>query len=303
MLRQHIRLQPGERGFNSSAACQFRRYAEINGFILRMIVFFDAEQRVPQSGTASERRCSGQEPFAEIHMKVLRGLILAACLIFGSMPLDASNHKHERALKATFVLYGRSVKREIDHTPLCTAFAFEKTADGYNLITAGHCFIDTAPEDATYLVADGQVTDKPELQPIEVLNHIDDGVMDVAELHLKTAKKYEVLQLEKKPAKIDDKVFYVGYPEIVSQVIYTGRVSSAAMQTLGPDGSCGLCRGRFLVQTGGGPGASGSPIISEHSGKVIGILEGHIFENGVAVVPAPAIKAYLLKATMPREVK
>lgn len=229
-------------------------------------------------------------------MKILRGLLLAACLIFGTMPSVAANKKHERAQHATFVLYGRSAARGIDHHALCTAFAYKKAPDGYILMTAGHCFTPGAPEDATYVVADGQVSDNPVLQPVEVLNHIDDGNMDVAELHLKTSKKYEILELDTKAPKIDDKVFYVGYPEITVQTVFTGRVASDRIESIGPDPSdpCDLCKNRILIQTGGGGGASGSPIISEKTGKVIGILEGHIFENGVVIVPTSLIKGYYL---------
>lgn len=230
-------------------------------------------------------------------MKILRGLLLAACLVFGTLPSVAANKKHEKAEKATFVLYGHSAERGIEKHALCTAFAYKKVSDGYLLMTAGHCFTPRAPQDATYLVADGQVTDNPVLQPVEVLNHIDDGKMDVAELHLKTSKKYPVLELDSSPAKIDDKVFYVGYPEIVSQVVFSGRVASNSISSKGPDEEdpCDICIGRFLVQTGGGPGASGSPIISERTGKVVGILEGTVYENGIVVVPATAIEYYYLK--------
>jgi S1-C subfamily serine protease len=230
-------------------------------------------------------------------MKTLRGLLLGVCLVLSVHPTQAANKKHEKALNSTFVLYGRSVGQHVDHHALCTAFVYKKASDGYFLLTAGHCFTAGAPADATYLVAEGQVKDNPTLQPVEVLNHVDRADMDVAELHLKTTKKYEILELDKNPAKIDDKVFYVGYPEIVAQAVYTGRVSSNIIESVGPDPNepCDLCKGRFMIQTGGGGGASGSPIISEHTGKVVGILEGHLFENGVVVVPAPAIEVYYEK--------
>lgn len=231
-------------------------------------------------------------------MKVLRGLILAACLILGTCPAFATSKKHEIAEKATFVLYGRSEARGVDHKALCTAFVYKKAEDGYYLLTEGHCFTGGAPADAKYLVASGQVVDNPDLQPVEVLNYVDDGVVDVAELHLKTAKQYPVLELDTNLAKIDDKVFYVGYPEIIGQAVYTGRVGSAPLQSIGPDSGdpCDICIGRILVQTGGGPGASGSPVISEKTGKVVGILEGHVFENGTVVVPTPLIEGYYAKA-------
>lgn len=230
-------------------------------------------------------------------MKFLRGLLLAATLIFVSVPASATNKNHQKAQAATFVLYGRSVSRGIDHKELCTAFAYKKAPDGYYLLTAGHCFIGTnAPVDVTYVVAQGQIVSDPKnLQPVEVLNAVDDGKMDVAELHLKTDNKYSILKLDENPTKIDDEVFYVGYPEMVVQAVYMGRVSSEIISKSCDEGEGDLCTGRFLVQTGGGPGASGSPIINEHTGRVVGILEGHVFENGVVVVPALAIDDYYAK--------
>jgi len=228
-------------------------------------------------------------------MKFLRALFLAACLISSSTPLNAGvNKNHQRAMNATFILYGRSAESNVDHIAICTAFVYKKVSDGYLLLTEGHCFVDDAPSDATYLVANGQIVPEPKnLESVEVLNHIDDGKMDVAELHLKTNKSYPVLELDNTQTSIDDKVFYVGYPQMVSQVVYTGRVGSNVIENSPHE--CDLCIGRILVQTGGGPGASGSPIISEKTGKVVGILEGHVFENGIIMVPSTAIHYYYLK--------
>lgn len=229
-------------------------------------------------------------------MKFLRGLLLAAVLILGASQVDATskpNKKHEMAAKATFVLYGRSDAQHIPHHALCTAFIYKRATDGYFLLTAGHCFVNAgAPVDVTYVVAEGQISEEPVLQPVEVLNYVDDGKTDVAELHLKTTKVYPVLELETKPTQIDDPVFYVGYPEMISQVVYTGRVSSNPIGVSGGEDCEGICKGRFLIQIGGGHGASGAPVISELTGRVVGVLEGHVFENGVLVVPAPTIEGY-----------
>jgi hypothetical protein len=227
-------------------------------------------------------------------MKALRALALAVCLVFVTS-VSASNKNHERAQKATLVLYGHS--DSADKTlPLCTVFAYEKASDGYFLLTAGHCF-DENPEDIKYYVADDVIEDPQvyQLQAVEVLRHVDNGKMDAAELHLKTSKVYEVLELENKPTKIDDKVFYVGFPEMLTRVTYVGRVASNPIQVAGKVGraECDICKGRILMQNGGGPGASGAPVISEKTGKVVGILEGHVFENGIVVVPTPAINIYL----------
>ena len=194
---------------------------------------------------------------------------------------------------STFVLYGNSAQAQVVGKPLCTAFVYKKAPDGYYLMTAGHCFVGNgAPPDVTYSVVSGQITDKPDYQPVELLNAVDDGKMDVAEVHLKTLKQYPILELQDAPVAIDDKVFYVGYPEMITQAVYTGRVGSQIIPKSCDDVDGDLCTGRFLVQTGGGPGASGSPVMSERTGKVVGILEGHVFENGVVVVPSPAIDGY-----------
>ena len=232
-------------------------------------------------------------------MKFFRGLLLAVVLIFGIMPAEA-NKRHQAARQSTFVLYGNSKQANVIGKELCTAFVYKKAPDGYYLMTAGHCFVGAgAPLDVTYSVASGQIVEKPDYQPVELLNAVDDGKMDVAELHFKTSKTYPVLELQDAPVKIDDKVFYVGYSEMVSQQLYTGRVGSEIIQkscaqpaSFFNEAEPDLCTGRFLVQTGGGPGASGSPVMSERTGKVVGILEGHVFENGVVVVPSLAIDGY-----------
>lgn len=230
-------------------------------------------------------------------MKILYGLLLAMCLVLGNQTSYAANKNHQTAQRATFVLYRRSVSHHhVEDYELCTAFIYKKAPDGYVLMTAGHCLQPDAPKDASYFVAEGQLVSDPKLQPVEVLNAVDDGVMDVAELHLKTDKQYPILELDEKPTEIDDEVFYVGYPKMVSQVVFTGRVAGELMQKpCGNEDNDDTCVGRFLVQIGGAGGASGSPVISERTGKVVGILEGHEFENGIAVVPAPAIENYYSK--------
>lgn len=228
-------------------------------------------------------------------MKLLSLIALSLMLLFGGV----TSTQHQKALQSTFVLYGRSLERKVDHKPLCTAFVYKQAPDGYYLLTEGHCFEGKVPSDITYAVANGNIAEKPELQAIEVLSHIDDGITDIAELHLKTTEKYPVLGLSDIPAQIDDEIFWVGYPEMVSQVLYTGRVGSLPMQTScqeNTDDELDLCKGRFLIQAASAPGASGSPVISEKTGKVVGILEGHIFDGGAVVVPVSIIKNFLQKA-------
>lgn len=198
------------------------------------------------------------------------------------------------------VLYGESQSRGIAAQALCTVWAYQKVDDGYLLLTEGHCVDPSdSPDDAKYFVADLGASSEHEGQPVEVVKWQNDSRMDAAELHLKTTDKYEVLDLSYQYPQVEDKVFYVGYPEMVNKTLLVGQVSSGVNQI--DDKECeGICKGRISVQIGGGPGASGSAVIDERTGKVIGLLEGHMYENGVMVVPAPAIRSFLEKKSPPQ---
>lgn len=229
--------------------------------------------------------------------KMKRILSVVLALFLSVSPAFSMSKKHEKALAATFVLVGHSDSRGVDRRPLCTAFAYEKLSDGYMLLTEGHCF-SGAPDDATFAVAE-DLNDN-DVQPVQVIRYENDKGNDVAELYLKTKKEYPVLKLESKNAQVDDKVFFVGFAEMVAKSVLVGRVSASSAEDPS-GGECDMCNDkRMLVQIGGGPGASGSPVISEKTGKVVGILEGHVYENGSVVVKVSSVKDFLAHAALPR---
>jgi len=221
-------------------------------------------------------------------------------------PVFAGQSKlHKKAEAAALVLYGESASSQVSAKALCTVEAYEKVSDGYSLLTEGHC-VDPdesgAPDDVKYFVAPLGATSEKDGDAVEVVKWQNDGDMDAAELHVKTSKHYEVLQLAYQNPQVEEKVFYVGYPKMFNRVILEGQIASEVGTVDVPECE-GVCKGRIVVQIGGGPGASGSAIISEKSGQIVGLLEGHMYENGVMMVPAKAIRSFLEKPEVKHERK
>jgi len=240
----------------------------------------------------------------EIAMKRVLSVMLAMAL--GVAPVFAGQSKlHKRAEAAALVLYGESASRGVDALSMCTTQAYEKVNDGYLLLTEGHC-IDPdetgAPDDVKYFVGPLGAKSEKDGDPVEVVKWQNDGVVDAAELHVKTSKYYEVLPLAYQNPQVEEKVFYVGYPKMINKIIFEGQVASEVGVVDGPHCE-GICKGRIVVQIGGGPGASGSAIVSEKTGQIVGLLEGHMYENGVMMVPAQAIRDFLVKPEVKHERK
>lgn len=235
--------------------------------------------------------------------RVLSALLAIALIVapaFGKM-----SKLHQRAWDAALVLYGESESAQVSAKALCTATAYQKVSDGYLLLTEGHC-IDPgetgAPSDVKYYVAPLGAQSEKDGDVAEVVKWQNDGVVDAAELHVKTSKHFEVFSLAYQNPQVDDKVFYVGYPEMFNKVLMEGRIAGDVGQKANPRNE-GIDKGRMTVQTGGGPGVSGSAIIDEHSGKIVGLLEGHLFESGVQMVPARAVQDFLAKPEAKHEPK
>lgn len=227
--------------------------------------------------------------------KFLLCLSLSLAMALGAAPGTAlKNKKHQAAWDGTFVLYGTS--ESVGKTlALCSAFIYEKTADGYKLLTAGHCFLENgAPADVKYSI-DTDVHEKPELQPVTLLRAIVDGTTDAAEIELKTKNVYPVLHLADALPNLEDKVYSVGFPETVEKEIVAGQVTGLIIPTVCDEGDLKICKGRFILSLPGGPGASGSPILSEKSGQVLGILEGIVGRTNVVIMPTKTIKQWLDK--------
>lgn len=229
-------------------------------------------------------------------MRKTLATLLATALLFlaSATPAALKDKTHQKAWDATFVLYGHSDETHVT-MPLCSAFAYKKTVDGYLLLTVGHCFSSNAHADATYSVTEDVSPNAVKtLQPVTVLRSINSGDVDAAELELKTKKVYPVLELDNRPTTVDELIFSAGFPDAIEKQIQTGRVAGNVI-TVNPDPDCTVCLGRIPAQMAAAPGASGSAIVDAKTGKVVGILEGQESEGIVFIFPITKVTEWLNK--------
>lgn len=213
-------------------------------------------------------------------MKVLAAVFLAILLLF-AVPARAQVQEprgfDKTASDATLALYGIMPDPADPHHHFfqCSAFIFQKDATGYFILSAGHC-VSEVPKESTFGVAEYL---GGEIYPVTVVGARLEGAEDYSEFHLTTTKVYPVLELG------SDSTEYVGSAILNPNFAYglgkqlaRGVISS---QRLRNSEFCGECAGEFLIQEIAGPGASGSPVISATTHKVIAILQGEwIGESG-----------------------
>ena len=214
--------------------------------------------------------------------KFSRVAVAALLLLTVSTVAQAKMSKfHKRLREATFALYINVPSGDeatdvpsSDYHFECTATAFERTVEGYKLITAGHC-VSPAPDGKYFVTED--ILDKEDFLPVTVEKFVRNlPVADFAILDLKTTHKYAIVSISKKelPA-VESRVVNVNFTEGIGKLTSIGHISVGVLRsTAGSDGECNLCGGNFMVQLFAGPGASGSAIVDEKTHRIIGILVG-----------------------------
>lgn len=180
---------------------------------------------------------------------------------------------------------------------VCTAEPIEKIPGGYRLLTAGHC-VQLSPVDLKFSVAEeiGGVR-----TPVDFVKVVMDSTMDFALFDLRTTKNYHVFTLGiHDKIHIGDRTINPNFAYGLGRQLSYGVVASAPMvaspRCTVEDG----CVGEYLVQQFGGPGASGSPVLSAKTHHIIGLMilepDGNI---GFGVEPISQFEKFLKVATQP----
>lgn len=222
----------------------------------------------------------------------MKRLALAVLLILLSVipvrgQVQGARGFEKTAMDATFALYGRlddpKTGERIQHF-LCTAFAIQKDATGYVIMSAGHCVVDS-PAEVTFGVAEDM---DAEVQPVTVMSARLEKGEDYFLVHLATSKQYPVLELG------DESSESLGDVEINPNFSYglgkqLGHPQIAQSQITHPM-DCPKCVGQILLHAFGGPGGSGSPVISSSTHKVIGILVSILESDGMGTEPISTVK-------------
>ncbi len=242
-------------------------------------------------------------------MKKLFSLVTSLLLVvmptFASQEVDRTkmSKSHQNAYDAALALYGTS--GDVTHFLCSTTVVDErKTMNSsgkheYLLLTAGHCITgDGLPDDLVFGVRDQIAEDssKPDLQPVSVIKAENDAKYDFAILYFSTAKQYPVIQIDFDTVpSIEDKVYDVNFSLGIAKQVALGVVATNIIDTQTSDGTCDICKGRYMVHLFAGPGASGSAIISEKTNKVVGVGEFGFpgTTTGLGVETTKALKEFI----------
>jgi len=182
---------------------------------------------------------------------------------------------------ATFLLaakWGNKLNEEPITHGLCTATVYEKTGPKtYRLITAGHCLVVPESDGAHYFVKHDTLTGQSEY-PVKVIKRERQDPVDFMVLELTTDEKLPVVPLGNElDSKMNDPLYVVNFSEMLIKQESHGVIASNIMDEAAIDpnyADCSICQKRFIAHLFAGPGASGSLVIDERTGKAIGILTG-----------------------------
>lgn len=176
----------------------------------------------------------------------------------------------------------------------CTATVVDQNSDdnSYTGLTAGHCF-DWAKQD-DYYVAE-TTTGKPVLHKITLLKFENDERYDYALFMFRSLEDYPVIGIKDihtmATPDVGTKVANVNFSLGVVKGTVEGKVVSDII-TGDAGGECGSCKGRYLVSIGVGPGASGSAVIDEETGMIVGIVEAVWPDTQMPTVVMPINKNF-----------
>lgn len=173
----------------------------------------------------------------------------------------------------------------------CTATVVDKDGrGGFIGLTAGHCFnYELLDQGVKYYISDS-LNDKPVLNEIHLVKFESDDRYDYALFEFHSIRDYPVIEVlrdgEAFPAigtPIQNANFSLG---VVKQVA-EGKVVSNEIQNGGGRVCDHQCGGRYFVNIGVGPGASGSAVVDAKTHKIIGMVEAVFPGTQMATIVMP----------------
>lgn len=152
--------------------------------------------------------------------------------------------------------------------PICTATVIDNQGDDYIALTAGHCIMPAIRKANGYYISD-TIKDEPVLHHVEIIKSESDDRYDYAIIRFQSMKKYPTIPLndptEGSPV-IGTKIMSVSYSLGYGRQVLHGVVTSDLVNV-------DEMKKRYLTTLQAGPGASGSAVVDESTGKIVGVLE------------------------------
>lgn len=219
-------------------------------------------------------------------------------LFLAALPAAAEEPFLQRAFEATLLLYEQTADGGMSMR--CTATIFEKTSSGYLLQTAAHCVADDDTDhervkirNTSFFVTADEAGEKRFL-PVKVIaagyQHQGD---DFAVLELETTQQFPVVPLGDEALEPPGAaVVNVASPAGLGKQIFRGYISLSKLDRPLVEGSINW-QSAMLLQIAGGPGSSGSAILSESQQAIVAFLVGRVFDNpGFVAVPVSRFKRF-----------
>lgn len=225
---------------------------------------------------------------------ILATLGLLFYLLFGAAPAKGQLVAHgfdQTAMDATVAVYSQHFdsKHVLQAQFVCSAFVVGEDLDGkgVTILSAGHC-VDDQPSDWTFAVADTLGAPQHAVTVVSARYVHETSDDDTVLFHLATTKKYPVLVLgDESESAIGDETLNPNFTFGLAKQLSRGRIASAAIDD--PVAFPNVVGG-FILDEFAGLGASGSPVISVTSHKVIGIIIAEVDHNGMIAEPTSAVR-------------
>jgi hypothetical protein len=153
----------------------------------------------------------------------------------------------------------------------CTATVISHFDDDYLAVTAGHCF-DWKEEDR-YYVAESTIG-KPAMRKVKIVKFENDERYDYGLISFSSTREYASTPFDKvgEAPAVGTPIVNVNFSYGIVKQFTEGKVVSELIKG-DAGGSCPICKGRYFVSIGLGPGASGSAVIDSQTGEIVGLAE------------------------------
>lgn len=193
---------------------------------------------------------------------LLLALVLSLPLAVKAQSIKPASGFNGKVMDATFALFGQ-LKDQTQF--LCTAWNYKVIPGGYDIVAAGHCVANN-PLGVTYSVAE-EMNGKQ--MPITLIKYELDKDGDFSLFEFKTDKNYPTLDLGTVDSEsIGNKIINPNFADGIAKQLSFGTISTSVNAWEPQQGTTPV----FWVQVFGAGGSSGSPVISDKTHKVIGIL-------------------------------
>ena len=204
----------------------------------------------------------------------------------------------ERAYAATAILYKQTASGGMDMA--CTATAFEKRLEGYLFVSASHCVAEdnkmhqkAVVESSPFYVSFDQLQDKTFHKAEVVMAGYQSRGDDFAILSVDTEAEWPTMPLgDASLVKMGEQVLNVAAPVGLGRQLFFGRVSLLDMDRPVTSREINWSNA-MLLQVDGGPGSSGSSVISLEQEAIVCFIVGSVRGNpSVVSIPVSRFMAF-----------